>query len=98
MSLRAILFSCGRRSPCSMYSSSDILAFFLFPLSISVIMNTFFSDAFHMFLIEILRATLMLLDLQLERGSAGQSLVNGWRGCTLRQPLWGVRDWLLNRN
>ena len=54
--------------------------FFFFPLSISVSISTFFSNSCHLFLVKILRPTLRLSDLHLERGSGGKSLVNGWRG------------------
>ena len=49
-------------------------------LSIRVSINTFFSNCCHLFLIEILRATLRFSDLHLERCSASGSLVIGWGG------------------
>jgi hypothetical protein len=44
---------------------------------------------------ELLLATLRLLDLLLERCSAGQ--LKGWKGTTLRQSCKGLSDWLLDR-
>ena len=86
MSLSAILFSYGRRSPSSMYFSSDSLAFFFIPLIISVSINTFFLNSFHLFMIDIFRALLRFSDMRLERDSAGQLPLKGWKGIILRQP------------
>ena len=84
MSPRAILFFCTRKYPCSMYSSSDILAVFFFPLSI----NTFFLNSCHFLLIDIFFASLRLSDLRLERKllPPGQALVDGLQNQT---ATWG---------
>ena len=96
ISLSAILCSWARRSPCSMYSSSDILAFFFFPLSIRVSIKTFFLNSCHLFLINILRVMLQLSDLLLVRGSAHTTLfLKNWPrsldGSASQAPVNGCR-------